>query len=206
MVNATTGAADTGATVTVYVTKDASAQATGTGTTTNKGQGQYNYAPTQAETNANDVGFVFTATGDVPVFYDFHTDITTAAGYGGIDWASVNAPTTTNNLTNTSVAAVNGSIGGSLVGNILGNVNGSVGSVLAGGLIDLTVTTYAEPTTVVGATATLKDMINWLKLLSRNLITQTATTETVFKDDGTTVVSTSTDSDNGTTFSRGKWS
>lgn len=117
--------------------------------------------------------------------------------------------TTVTGNVNGSVGSVFGAVGsvtGNIGGSMAGSVVGSVGSVLAGGLIDLTVTTFAEPTSVVGATATLKDMINWLKLLSRNLITQTSTTETVFKDDGTTVVSTSTDSDNGTIFSRGRWS
>lgn len=153
MVNATTGAADASATVTVYVTKDNGSQATGTGTVTNSGHGQYNYAPVQAETNAVDVGFVFTATGDVPVFYDFHTDISTVAGAIGVDWASVQNPTSTVGLTGTTisssqtVASVSGSVGsvtgnvggsvasvtgavGSVTGNVGGNVVGSVGSVI----------------------------------------------------------------------------
>ena len=74
MVSATTGAADASATVSVKVTKDNGAQASGGGTVTNVGNGQYNYAPTQAETNATDVGFLLTATGDIPVNIDFHTD------------------------------------------------------------------------------------------------------------------------------------
>lgn len=73
------GVADASATVTVSITKDNGSQASGSGTTTNKGLGQYNYAPTQAETNAIDVGFMFTATGDVPVNLDFHTDPATDA-------------------------------------------------------------------------------------------------------------------------------
>lgn len=107
---------------------------------------------------------------------------------------------------------VGGSIGGSVVGsvgsvtgNVGGNVTGSVSSVLTGGLIDLTSTTYSESSSVVAATATLKDAIVWLKTLSRNKITQTSTTETLLADNGTTTVSTSTDSDDGTTFTRGKW-
>jgi hypothetical protein len=69
----------------------------------------------------------------------------------------------------------------------------------------LVTTTYAEAAAVVAATATLKDSIVWLKTLSRNKITQTATTETLYANDGSTTVSTSTDSDDGTTFTRGKW-
>ena len=96
MVNASTGAADTGATVTVYVTKDNGAQATGVGTVTNSGHGQYNYAPTQAETNATDVGFLFTATGDIPVNYDFHTDVVDANGFVSVNVADINGVTQVN--------------------------------------------------------------------------------------------------------------
>lgn len=101
--------------------------------------------------------------------------------------------------------AVSGAVG-SVTGNVGGNVTGSVASVLAGGLIDLTTTTYGEPAGPVGATATLKDMIIWIKTLGRNKITQNSSTQTLFKDDGSTPVSTSADSDDGTTFTRGKWS
>lgn len=77
MVNATTGAADTGATVTVKYTIDNSGtQQSGGGTTTNLGNGQYRYVPAQAETNGNQIGFFFTAASDVPVSV---TIITTAA-------------------------------------------------------------------------------------------------------------------------------
>ncbi len=62
----TAGIADTGASVTVFVTKDGGAQASGAGTVTNLGNGQYDYAPTQAETNGANVSFLFTAAGDVP--------------------------------------------------------------------------------------------------------------------------------------------
>jgi hypothetical protein len=74
LINATTGAALVGATVSVAVTKDNGAQAAGGGTVTGAGAGQYNYAPTQAETNATDVGFLFTATNAIAVNIDFHTD------------------------------------------------------------------------------------------------------------------------------------
>lgn len=112
-----------------------------------------------------------------------------------------------------AVGSVTGNVGGNVVGsvasvtgNVGGNVSGSVASVLAGGLIDLTTTTYGEPSVAVGASATIKDSIVWLKTLARNKITQSASTQTLFKDDGSTTVSTSSDSDDGTTFTRGKWS
>lgn len=58
---------------------------------------------------------------------------------------------------------------------------------------------------VPGITATLKQALNWIYVLFRNKRAQTATTETVYKDDSTTAIGTSAKSDNGTTFSKGKY-
>src|SRR6516162_4696223 len=119
LVNATTGAADaTGTGLAGFVTKDNGAQAGTAGTFTNKTNGQYNYAPTQAETNATDVGFLFTATGDIPLNIDFHTDNVDAGGNLQIDvvkWngTAVAAPATAGipdvnvkNINNVSGASV----------------------------------------------------------------------------------------------------
>lgn len=76
MIVASTGAADTSATVSVKVTKDNGSQNSGLGSVTNKGNGQYSYAIDVTESNALNVGFLFTASGDVPVNIDFHTDPT----------------------------------------------------------------------------------------------------------------------------------
>lgn len=65
-VNATTGAALTGATVTTKTTLDGT-QSAGSGTVTELGTGQYKYVPAQAETNGTSVGFGFTAPNAVPV-------------------------------------------------------------------------------------------------------------------------------------------
>lgn len=66
LVNATTGAALTGATVVTKTALDGT-QSAGAGTVTELGTGQYKYVPTQAETNGTSVGFSFTATNAVPV-------------------------------------------------------------------------------------------------------------------------------------------
>lgn len=58
---------------------------------------------------------------------------------------------------------------------------------------------------VPGITASALTALNWLFVLSRNKLTQTATTTTVFKDDGSTSLSTSTVSDDATTFTRGEF-
>lgn len=65
--------------------------------------------------------------------------------------------------------------------------------------------TMTELAAVPGVTATVLQALEWLFLLSRNKRTQTAATETVFKDDQSTTLATSTKSDNGTTFSRGEY-
>lgn len=63
-VNATTGAAFTGA-VTAIVTGDGGAQGGG-GACTHEGNGFHTYLPTQAETNYDHVAFTFTGTGAIP--------------------------------------------------------------------------------------------------------------------------------------------
>jgi hypothetical protein len=85
-------------------------------------------------------------------------------------------------------------------------------NAVIGGRIDVDLTygletkTYGEPSGVVGATAALKDMINWLKALGRNKITQTSTVSTLRNDGDSASLSTSAVSDDGTTFTRAKWS
>ena len=67
LVNATTGAALTGATVTAYRALDNGAQATATGTTTELANGQYRFNLSQADTNGDYGSYLFTATNAVPV-------------------------------------------------------------------------------------------------------------------------------------------
>lgn len=129
-----------------WVTKDNGTQASAAGTFSVKGNGQYNYAPTQAETNATDVGFLFIATSAITVNYDFHTDIcdgnfypsvnvidiagsasTGSSGYVGIDWGQILNKTAVVDLTQTIISKVSGDVGGSV-----GSVTGAVGSVTAG--------------------------------------------------------------------------
>ena len=67
LVNASTGAALTGATVTAKITLDGAAQATASGTVAELASGQYVWSPAQADTNANSLGVLFTATSAIPV-------------------------------------------------------------------------------------------------------------------------------------------
>ena len=67
LVNASTGAAITGATVTAYRALDDGSQASATGTTTELANGQYRFDLSQADTNADYGSYLFTATNAVPV-------------------------------------------------------------------------------------------------------------------------------------------
>jgi hypothetical protein len=62
-----------------------------------------------------------------------------------------------------------------------------------------------ELTSVPGVTASVLQALTWVFELSRNKVTQTATTQIVMRDDATTTLGTSTVSDDGTTFSRGEF-
>lgn len=65
----------------------------------------------------------------------------------------------------------------------------------------------SEPTSPPAQSASLGSKIAWLFSLGKNKRTQTDTTETVLSDaDGTTSIGGSTKSDDGTTFTRGKYS
>jgi hypothetical protein len=75
MVNASTGAAFTGA-VTVYVTGDGGTQAigsVGSGACTHEGNGFHSYAPAQAETNYDHIAFTFIGTGAIPATVQVYT-------------------------------------------------------------------------------------------------------------------------------------
>lgn len=67
LVNASTGAALTGATVTAKRCLDGAAQASCTGTVSETAGGQYDMAFSQADTNADTGGYLFTATSAIPV-------------------------------------------------------------------------------------------------------------------------------------------
>ncbi len=73
LVNAATGAGETGATVAVWITKNSGAQAAGAGTVDELGHGQYRYNFAAADTNAESVGLLLLAVGCVPVSFAWTT-------------------------------------------------------------------------------------------------------------------------------------
>ena len=70
----------------------------------------------------------------------------------------------------------------------------------------LSVDTYAEPGSVPAATSSLKDKIGWLFMLARNKRLTTATGDKVRNDGDSVDVGSSTLSDDGSTFTRSKYS
>lgn len=65
--------------------------------------------------------------------------------------------------------------------------------------------TVAELGAAPAATATLSTKITWLYMLARNKVTQTATTQSLKADDGSTDVATAAVSDDGTTATRNEF-
>lgn len=55
------------------------------------------------------------------------------------------------------------------------------------------------------AGAGIEDVLSWMLAQMRNKVTQTAGTTTLFKDDGSTTLSTSTITDDNTTLTRGEY-
>lgn len=99
-----------------------------------------------------------------------------------------------------AVGSVTGAVG-SVTGNVGGNVTGTVASV-----VDISTTTLAESASVPAATATPLAKLNFIATVTRNKITETATTQLVRNDGDSGTIATSTVSDDGTTFTRGRFS
>lgn len=135
------------------------------------------------------------------------TNLTNAPTAGDLTATMKTSVTTAATSATPIAASVTGAVGsvtgavGSVTGNVGGNVVGSVAT-----LTELSTTAQVELSAVPSSTATLKDMVKWVFLLSRNKLTQTATTQIAKANDGTTTVGTSTVSDDGTTATRGVFS
>jgi hypothetical protein len=152
LVNATTGAALTGATVSAYRSIDGGAQAAVTGTVSELANGQYNLALSQADTNGNNISFLFTATNAIPLTLDIVTTDANpydavrfglsalpnaaAAANGGLatvdasNAVKVQSGTGANQISLSSgLVSLSGTQTFNVTGNITGNLTGSVGSV-----------------------------------------------------------------------------
>lgn len=113
----------------------------------------------------------------------------------------------------TTAGSVTGAVG-SVTGNVGGNVTGSVGSLGTTAKSDVNAEVadvirtdaVAELGAVPAANASLEAKVNWLFLLARNKVTQSATTQTVFADDTTTAVATAATSTAAGTTTRAEFS
>ncbi len=141
-----TGAVATGLSPAVRRCIDGTFAAGGGTVTEDTGTGSYKYAMSQADTNGNDISFIFSAATAMPVCVNI---VTTAAdptdsvrlgltglanavpgAAGGLFIAGTNAATTiTTSLTTTFTGNLTGSVG-SVTGSV-GSVTGAVGSVTA---------------------------------------------------------------------------
>lgn len=147
LVNATTGAALTGASVTTKVTLDGT-QSAGAGTVTELGTGQYKYVPTQAETNGASVGLSFTATNAVPVNLQcFTTADNPATTTASLVWDAVSASYVTAGTTGALLAAA-----GAATDPLLNAVPGAYGVGTAGAALGA-ITTAAVSVTFTGPVA-----------------------------------------------------
>lgn len=120
-------------------------------------------------------------------------------------------------------------------GGAVASVSGSVGSIGTGGITSLSfgagaITAASIATDAINANALASDAVaeiwskamtelsavpgvnasvlaalSWIFEVARNKITQTSTTQALFKDDGSTPLASSTVSDDGATFTRGKF-
>ena len=119
---------------TVRILEQGGTEGDGGGTTAYSTDGVVLYTPTQAETDQAQFILIAKKTGCIPACITVPTSASDVPGYAGVDWSKLNAPTTTQGLTGTTistsqaVASVSGAVG-SVTGNVGGNVAGSVGSV-----------------------------------------------------------------------------
>jgi hypothetical protein len=198
MVSSSDGSAFT-STVTLNITKDGGTQTASGGTgPTHEGNGFYTYAPTQAETNANHIGFTFTGTGAIPKTVQVYTSFPqTGDAY---------AEATSGVYGLSAIKGYVDDIGTAGAGLTAIPWNASWSTDVKSQVVAaLNTDTYAEPGQGnPAATTTIAAKINYLYKAWRNKVTQTNSEYKLFNDDGTTVGQKAAVSDNGTTFERGE--
>ena len=106
------------ATVSVKVMPQGAAASAGLGTIAYE-EGIVHYVPTQAETNYASLMLIAYKASCIPATVTVVTSASGVAGYAGLDWATINAATTAQGLTGTTIAA----------SQVVASVTGAVGSV-----------------------------------------------------------------------------
>jgi len=169
-------------------------------------------------TNNDKTGYALTAGEHTNIATDTQTGLTaqgyTVARAGFLDtlnglvaaiWASV-----TRTITGGTITTNSDKTGYSLSGAGVAAVQSGLSTVTSAQVLTqvqtaLSVDTYAEPVGAPAATSSLKDKIGWLFKLARNKRATTAAADSVYNDAGNVVDSSSALSDDGVTFSRGKY-
>ena len=90
--------------VAVKVIPFGGSEATGGGTVAYSADGVVLYTPTQGETNYTSFVLVASKTGCIPASKTVITSASGTAGYAGLDWSKITAPTTTVALTGTTIS------------------------------------------------------------------------------------------------------
>lgn len=137
---------------------------------------------------------------DGPVWRDLALIINTALGLGSIDVANPNG---------TAILAVSsGSNGSGIAATGNGSGSGFLGTAGGTGQICNFFDTPegTEPTTAIGNNATMRQILQYVKRRFFNKRTQTSGTQTMYRDDSTTILQSCTSADDGTTQTLGKYS
>ena len=110
--------------------------------------------------------------------------------------ADVNVATISNDAITAAAIAADAIGASELAASAIGTSEFAAESEINAEVLDvLNVDTFTELTSCPAATASFKTMVQYLYMLGRNKLTQTATTGTLFRDDGSTGLCTYTDSD-----------
>lgn len=243
LVSKTDGSDVTAGTTTVYVTGDGGTQATGTvgsGAATHEGNGTWTYAPSQAETNFDQVTFTFVNSSAVSACIQIYTSFpqtgdsfarlgapagaSTAADIAAIKTQTAAIEVDTQDIqTRLPAALVSGrmdsSVGAMGAGvitttacaagfftNALFGANAISAAILDPDVAtELWARTVSDLSAVPAANAAVIDAVSFMYMKARNRTTQTSTENKVYKDDASTVMATSTVSDDGTTATRGEF-
>ena len=211
LIDASDGSALTGATVSGYVTKDGGSQAGAAGTISEKANGVYNYAPTQAETDADSISFLFTATGAIPVNLQvftidvalFKADVSALATAASIAALNNLSSAQAQSAAAAALAAYDPPTKAELDAAVSGVTVTGISSAAIDSILDEPITEPAGVFTWAGAT--LRNIIGWLGALNRNKLTQTSSVQTLRNDADDASIATADLSDDGTTATRGEW-
>lgn len=120
------------------------------------------YTPTQAETNFTSFVVIASKTGCIPVAQTIVTSASGVAGYSGLDWAVVRAPTTTLALTGTTIATTQKVDVETIKTNPVVN---------AGTVTFPTTATLASTTNITGGTITTTTNLTNLPAITANWLT-----------------------------------